>query len=581
MRKFLTFKIKTFLLIIIIFGFLLRTYGINWDQNHHLHPDERFLTMVTQSLKISNNFWDYLNPNVSTLNPYNAGYTFFVYGTFPTTLVKIADRAVSFRLNDYNHITLLGRLFSAIGDTLTILLIYLIARQAFSSRIGLLSAGLYSLMVLPIQLSHFFAVDTFLTFFLTLTFLVIIKGLSGKNPFLIMTLSAFSYGLALACKISAIYLLPIVFLAFLFMFVKFKNKFTIVFSGIIFILLTCLSYRFFDPKTFSPNILLPKLNPLFVSNLTSLSSFAGPDTMFPPAIQWIKTKALIFPLNNIVLWGLGLPLGIVALSAIVHSIIAIAINLFDNLKKYRLKLINHLTIQQFSHILILSWILIVFLYEGTRFSKTMRYFYPVYPFLAIITANFIYLIGALINKRLGYKVVFLFFGFLVSLFLIWPLSFIQLYSRPHSRVTASKWIYQNIPPGSTLSCEHWDDCLPLSIGNGNPGIYNILTLEMYNPDNPLKWKVLNEQLDNLDYLILSSNRVWGSIPAVPEKYPLTAKFYNDLFNSKLNFEKIAEFTSFPTVPILNIPIDDSSSEEAFTVYDHPKIMVFKNRNLKN
>jgi hypothetical protein len=76
-------------------------------------------------------------------------------------------------------------------------------------------------------------------------------------------------------------------------------------------------------------------------------------------------------------------------------------------------------------------------------------------------------------------------------------------------------------------------------------------------------------------LILSSNRLWGSIPKVPERYPTTSKFYADLFAERLNFTKVAEITSYPTVPVLNIQINDDSSEEAFTVYDHPKVLIYK------
>ena len=34
------------LVVILLFGGYFRTIGINWDSNQHLHPDERFLTMV-------------------------------------------------------------------------------------------------------------------------------------------------------------------------------------------------------------------------------------------------------------------------------------------------------------------------------------------------------------------------------------------------------------------------------------------------------------------------------------------------------------------------------------------------------
>jgi len=162
------------------------------------------------------------------------------------------------------------------------------------------------------------------------------------------------------------------------------------------------------------------------------------------------------------------------------------------------------------------------------------------------------------------------------LLLVWPLSFVQIYSRPHSRVSASAWIYKYIPEGSTVSCEYWDDCLPLTLNVTNYAQkYKTETLELFNPESREKWEKINSQLKSIDYLILSSNRLWGSIPKVPEKYPITSKFYNDLFNGKLQFIKVAEITSYPTIPFVNIPIPDDRSEEAFTVYDHPKVIIYK------
>ena len=39
------------LILVIAGGAYFRFVGINWDDNYHLHPDERFLTMVETSLK--------------------------------------------------------------------------------------------------------------------------------------------------------------------------------------------------------------------------------------------------------------------------------------------------------------------------------------------------------------------------------------------------------------------------------------------------------------------------------------------------------------------------------------------------
>ena len=52
---------------------------------------------------------------------------------------------------------------------LTILLVYLIGKHVYGRRVGILAATFSALAVLQIQLSHYFTMDTFTTFFSVLT----------------------------------------------------------------------------------------------------------------------------------------------------------------------------------------------------------------------------------------------------------------------------------------------------------------------------------------------------------------------------------------------------------------------------
>jgi hypothetical protein len=220
----------------------------------------------------------------------------------------------------------------------------------------------------------------------------------------------------------------------------------------------------------------------------------------------------------------------------------------------------------------------------------MRYFYPLYPFLAVISGWVVYFLWQRL-KNIPLRIVF------VVLLLYWPLAFISIYSRPHTRVQASYWIYQNIPPGSTLSCEYWDDCLPL----GGNGPYRVIEFPLYDPDTLSKWADVSDRLSQTDYLILSSNRLYGSIMTVPDRYPVAGKFYQDLFAGRLGFIKIAEFTSRPNLPapflhicltppgisygkvaypdqecpLPGISFVDDYADESWTVYDHPKVIIFQ------
>ncbi|MDD2482809.1 MAG: glycosyltransferase family 39 protein [Candidatus Shapirobacteria bacterium] len=528
------------LLSILSIALFFRTIGFNWDQNQHLHPDERFLTMVLTTIKIPTSLSQYLNPQTSTLNPYNNNFSFFVYGAFPLNLVKIAGEFLN--KITYDQIHFVGRGLTILADVLIVLLIYLISQKIFNQKIALLSSFFYSICVLPIQLSHFYTVDPFLNLFIVLSFyfLVIIKD--KKNIFKKVFLLSLSFGIALSCKISAIYFLPVIFIYFLFIF--YKNPKLLIFYGLIFVLFTSLIFRFNQPQAFSSgNLINWNLNPQFISNLKELQSY-NQMSYYPPGIQWLKTIPLIFPLKNIILWGAGLPLGIIFILSIFYSIIK---NFKSKIKNYEL-------------LIIIFWILLLFFYQGIQHVTTMRYFLPIYPFLCISSAFFIHQ-----TKLLNLKLVKIFFFIIL---LIYPICFISIYLKDHTRVTASKWIYQNIPIGSTLATEYWDDSLPLFLKNKSIYDYQYQSLAIADSDSQEKISIIKDQLIKSDYIIISSNRFYLPIPRNSNIYPLTAKYYQSLFDGSLGFKQVAEFTSYPV-------FNDTSAEEAFTVYDHPKVLIFQ------
>jgi hypothetical protein len=219
----------------------------------------------------------------------------------------------------------------------------------------------------------------------------------------------------------------------------------------------------------------------------------------------------------------------------------------------------------------------------------MRYMLPLYPLFCLFAALLLFSIVNYLNRinRLTSKLIL--FIILVSV-IIWPLSFLSVYFKPHTRITASDWIAANIPLGSKLAVEHWDDLIPI-YGSEK---YRFLEMPMYEADEAeWKWKKVEQNLKEADYLILASNRLYAPLQRLSDCskykrcYPKTAEYYQDLFTEKLGFKKVMEFTSYPTLSIFPVKrdlaprdnfqfsINDDSADESFTVYDHPKIMVFK------
>jgi YYY domain-containing protein len=145
----------------------------------------------------------------------------------------------------------------------------------------------------------------------------------------------------------------------------------------------------------------------------------------------------------------------------------------------------------------------------------------------------------------------------------------------------------------------WDDSLPLGLDGYSPydfysGVYRSdLNFEMYWDDNAEKLDRFETTLDQADYIFISSNRQWGTTVRVPERYPLTTLYYRSLmgcpadkqiiwcysvaepgmFSGQLGFDLVKTVESEPSIG--GLTINSQFAEEAFTVYDHPKVMIFK------
>ena len=60
---------------------------------------------------------------------------------------------------------------------------------------------------------------------------------------------------------------------------------------------------------------------------------------------------------------------------------------------------------------------------------------------------------------------------------------------------------------------------------------------------------------------------------MPQRYPMTSDYYRALFSGELGFEPVHTAVSYSE--LAGWVINDDSAEEAFSVYDHPKVLIFK------
>ncbi len=771
------------LILVILIGAYLRAVGMDWDQGQHLHPDERFLTMVESAIQPrlcldrstpielcppEKKGWigpkEYFDTAVSTLNPHNRGYGFYVYGTLPIFIVRYVAEWLN--QSSYDQVYLIGRQLSALADLGTILILYLIAARLYGRKTALLATAFSALAVLQIQQAHFFTVDTFANFFLYVAILFAVeillndapaphlsagwslarfdfKALSGVISDKDLRLSLFFglfLGMAAASKINTVTMAILLPAAFLLRALRqawqaypderesrtrhIEDQVTrilpyLILGGLTFFL----AFRIFQPYAFSgPGFFGLKPNPQWIQNLTALRAQSTGDVDFPPALQWAR-RSHLFSFKNLTIWGLGLPLGMTAWLGVL-------------LMGWRI-----LRGEWQKHALLWGWTLAYFLWQSLAWNPTMRYQLPIYPLLAMMAAWGLFELnsGRKFSKAAKSEnaepathqiwqprtiLVSTAAVIVLTLTALWAFAFTRIYTREHTRVQATRWIYQNVPgpinlriqmadgglyqqplpfpygasiqagtpfdtaftarqdgrlqqiffpnlagsfgtlslslysqPGAppeailatatltadftpqadprgeafTLSLDRpvnlrngatyylrfettvpaiapsgaspvnessWDDGLPLRMDgyDGFGGLYNGgLNFEMYFDDNADKLARFESNLNQGDYIFISSNRQWATTVRLPERYPLTTAYYRALigcpaekdiiwcynvakpgsFQGQLGYDLVQVFESFPTLG--NLRINDQFAEEAFTVYDHPKVLIFQKR----
>ena len=648
LRRLLTPRVL--IIAVLALALALRFYGLAWDDGFGFtpHPDERAILdrVIGISPPALGEIELLFDAEQSPWNP-----RWFNYGSFPLYMLKFAQILGEPLLgDDINDIRVLGRAVSGLADVATVLAVYGIAALVFDRRTGLLAALLTALAVIHIQLSHFFAVDT-LQAMLAVAALYFMVKVAREGRMRDSLLAGALVGLGLATKASQ---LPIVapFLIAHLMFALglngkeatngFKQRFETAFWGIAgggtvaaIALMLAQPYTLLDWST-------------FFSHVSEQSEMIRGIRDYPYTRQYADTMPYWYHIRQLATWGYGLPLGIAAWAGLLyvslrgmplaiglaylavgwalpaaillasHSAIAVIAAAGVSL----LALLATLPVRSKDtqlDALLLCWVVPYFIVTGAFHVKFMRYMLPIAPLLTLFGARMLWALWDRAASRgrdgcssfhphpnlppsrgKGLWMLRPFTAVLIAIVVasttFYALAYINgIYGKVHTGVRASEWLNRVAPQGAFVLKEHWEESLPHLRSD-----FQHFDLPLYENDNPGKTALVAETLADADYLVFFSNRLYGTIPRLPERYPVTTEYYRLLFSERLGYTLENVQTSYPALfgvgfaddtlgrPSLPAPrllqahsdaplsLNLGYADESFSVYDHPKVLIFRN-----
>ena len=646
-RRLLTPRVL--LIVILALALALRFYALAWDDGFGFtpHPDER--AILDRVIGIS-------PPSLGEIrllfdaeqSPWNPRW--FNYGSFPLYLLKAAQIAGAPFLDDSNDIRMLGRAVSGLADILTILAVYGIATLVFDRRTGLLAAALTAFAVIHIQLSHFFAVDT-LQAMLAVAALYFMVRVAREGRMRDSLLAGALVGLGLATKASQLPIIaPFVIAHAMFALAlnggmlnhgaradNFETRLRTALRGVVgggamavVALLLAQPYTLLDWGT-------------FFSHVSEQSEMIRGIRDYPYTRQYADTLPYLYHIRQLAVWGYGLPLGVAAWSGLLYIslrgmpwTIGVAYLLVGWALPAGILFVSHSALALVAaagisllallatlpvrskhtqlEVLLLCWVVPYFIVTGGFHVKFMRYMLPIAPLLTLFGAR---LLWALWDRAAARRTAWLnqdgqgwqdwlaralrpIAGALIALVLagtvFYALAYINgVYGQTHTAVRASEWLNRSAPHGATVLKEHWEESLPNQRGDFQFG-----ELPMYEDDRYAKTALIAETLADADFLVFFSNRLYGTIPRLPERYPISTAYYNLLFSERLGYTLENVQTSYPEMfgiafvddtlgrPSLPAPaalqrhttapvaLNLGWADESFSVYDHPKVLIFRN-----
>lgn len=557
------------LLLICAAAAAFRFVGLGWGAPYfHFHIDEHYVfegaDMLRRSIReaaISGKFFMYGPLTMWTLNGVRAIHDRVAA---PLVLTVNADEVTYM---------IMGRAISAAFGTACVPLIYIVGRRVAGRTAGLIAALLLACAVVQLRESHFFSVDTVMLFFAVLTWIFALRiAETGRARDYVF--AGLGLGAAVACKYTALFLLPVLAIAHLcsprrpdrladaggWSAWVLRGVTPLLVGGLLFVAVDPMAITYYDK---------------FRADIVYWVVGVNAGTWRPIYVaQFADVRPWLYWFTNILWWGLGPAFEIAGVIGVLWLLA----------RRDRLSLVAA------------AFPIAYYAAAGQGIAPFMRYAAPLGAGLAVPAGV---LCSDLLSRPRVRRAAIALTVVVCASTALYAAAYMHIYLSPDSRLTASAWLLANVPRDAAILVEPTHNRPPTgSYLEGNVDFngdyvmwgttpsnrdrhdyYQLHTLDTYRtlynrgPSDEDRRGYIRSRLALADWIVMDDTFL-DFYQHLPESdHSVVKQYYRDLFAGRLGFRLVKTFKVYPS--LFGLDIVDDAAELTFRLFDHPKVFVFE------
>lgn len=247
---------------------------------------------------------------------------------------------------------------------------------------------------------------------------------------------------------------------------------------------------------------------------------------------------------------------------------------------------------------------IYFIAAGGTYVKWARFMAPIMPLITLIAYVFLITHTCKIHHTRLQNIIL---TALVSIMILPGIAYLSVYRIPDTRYQASTWMARHIKPtehvllesGNVINLPIMD---PQHPDETELSRFSVTPFDFYALDeSPSAQDELINEFDKADYVVIASRRVFANHTCLwpdpagldsfsfasgrylgwclekQRAYPMVNIFFTKLFNPT-KYQLVQTFASPPQIKLWDstmLQLSDEQAEEAWTVFDHPTVRIYK------